>query len=108
MYDKGVVIIGSGNVTHNLGKFDRDIHAKPVDWVVDFDRLVKKAIDEQDHQKLIQYQKIGSLAILAQPEPSHWYPLIYSLGLQYPNEIVHHIYEGFQHGTFSMRCVKIS
>lgn len=104
---KGVMIVGSGNITHNLRMFERDLNASPVDWAQEFDEITKKAINNKNHQKLINYQHLGKVARLAVPEPSHWLPLLYSLGLQMNGDTVNHFYEGMHHGTFSMRCLRI-
>jgi len=104
---KGVLVIGSGNITHNLNNFARDVNASPVEWAQEFDEITRRAINKQDHKKLINYQSMGASAKLAIPEPSHWLPLIYALGLQTDNDSIDHFYEGMQHGTFSMRSLKI-
>ncbi len=104
--EKGVLIIGSGNVTHNLGNFLMDPDAEPVDWALEYDLITKKAIESLDHEKLINSQNLGSVARIAHPEPSHWIPMMYALGLQKKDDDVYHFHESIQHGTFSMRSIK--
>jgi len=104
---KGVLIIGSGNITHNLGVFEMDVDAPPAEWASEFDEFTKIAIDKRDHKSLINYQNLGASAKLAIPEPSHWLPLLYTLGLQTQKDEIDYIYTGMQHGTFSMRCFQI-
>ena len=105
---KGVLIVGSGNITHNLSIVDlHDINAKPRDWTLEFDSKIKKFIDDRNHQAIIDYQKIGSSAKLAVPEPSHYIPLIYTLALQDDKDEIDYFYDKFHYGTLSMRCVKI-
>ncbi|KAA3609699.1 MAG: 4,5-DOPA dioxygenase extradiol [Calditrichaeota bacterium] len=105
---KGVLIIGSGNITHNLQVVDiHDINAKPRDWTLEFDSVIKKFIDDKDHQGLINYQHIGKSAQLAVPEPSHYFPLIYTVALQEKDEESSYFYEKFHYGTLSMRGLKI-
>jgi len=105
---KGVLIVGSGNITHNLSIVDlHDINAKPRDWTLEFDSKIKKFIDNRNHQAIIDYQKIGSSAKLAVPEPSHYIPLIYTLALQEDKDEIDYFYDKFHYGTLSMRCVKI-
>ena len=105
---KGILIIGSGNIVHNLGRVDfADINAKPYDWALEFDSFVKTAIDSRNDGTLLDYQKSGNAATLAVPTPDHYYPLIYILGLSEKNEKVTYPYEGIQHASVSMRCVKI-
>ena len=104
---KGVLIVGSGNITHNLNIVDlHNINAKPRDWTLEFDTKIKKFIDDRDHQAIIDYHKIGSSAKLAVPEPSHYIPLIYTLALQEDKDEIDYFYDKFHYGTLSMRCVK--
>jgi len=105
---KGVLIIGSGNLTHNLNMVDfHDINAKPKDWALEFDMKVKGFIDDKNFKGVINYQKIGYSAQLAVPEPSHFIPLIYTLALQDNNDEIEYFYDKFHYGTLSMRCLKI-
>jgi 4,5-DOPA dioxygenase extradiol len=53
--EKGILIIGSGNIVHNLGLIDFDIDAKPFDWAVKFDEKIKQCLVSRDHQGLIKY-----------------------------------------------------
>jgi len=105
---KGILIIGSGNLTHNLRIVDfNDINAKPKDWALEFDTKIKEYIDARNHKGVIDYQKIGSSAKLAVPEPSHFIPLIYTLALQDNDDEIEYFYDKFHYGTLSMRCIKI-
>lgn len=105
---KGVLIVGSGNLTHNLSIVDlTDINAKPADWAVDFDSKIKQHIDNRNYKGIINYQKIGNPAKLAVPEPSHYIPLIYTLALQDKEDEISYFYDKFHYGTLSMRCVKV-
>lgn len=105
---KGVLIVGSGNITHNLRLVNMsDINAKPVDWALEFDTNIKQFLNEYNHQGLIDFHKIGSAARYAVPEPSHYIPLIYIAALQSKKENISYFYEDFHYGSLSMRCVKI-
>ena len=83
--DKGVLIIGSGNVVHNLGMVDfrrmNDPKGFGFDWAIEFDAMIKKAIETGDHAALIDYTRIGKAAQLAVPTPDHYYPLLYAAGI---------------------------
>lgn len=86
---KGVLIIGSGNMVHNLGMVAWDKIDTPnygYDWAIEMHELFKKKIIEGDHAALINYEKLGPSARLAIPTPDHYYPLMYTLGLQEKNE----------------------
>ncbi|RZL12982.1 MAG: 4,5-DOPA dioxygenase extradiol [Pedobacter sp.] len=102
---KGVLILCSGNVVHNLRKLDwRDIDAKPYDWNVDFDQFVKQNLEDRNFEALINYQNAGTAAQLSVPTNDHYLPLMYALGLINKDEPITHIFEGYQYGSLSMRC----
>lgn len=105
---KGVLIIGSGNIVHNLRKVDwKNIDAPPLDWNLEFDNLVKQHIDNRTIQPLINYQSMGNIAQLSIPTNDHYLPMLYSLGVMENDDTIEHIYEGYQYASLSMRCFKI-
>ncbi len=105
---KGVLIIGSGNIVHNLSRLDMgDIDAKPYEWAKEFDELVKGNLLAGNHKKLIHYQNMGKSSALAVPTLDHYLPMIYAIALQEKNEPITFIHEGFQHASISMRCFRI-
>ncbi len=85
---KGVLILGSGNMVHNLRmvSFDRIDLEFGFDWAIEMNEVFKKHIGNHNHQALINYESLGNAAKLAVPTPDHYYPLLYSLGLQEKNE----------------------
>ena len=104
---RGVLIIGSGNIVHNLGLIDfRNIDAEPFIWAVEFDEKVKLNLLNKNHKNLIDFQKMSDFA-LAVPTLDHYLPMIYIIALQEKNEPLRFVYEGFQHGSISMRCFQI-
>lgn len=108
MREKGVLIIASGNVVHNLKTVDwNNIDAIPLDWAVAFDEWVKARLEDQDFQALVDYQSLGDISRLAHPTPEHFLPMLYALGLAEENEGVEYILEGFQFGSASMRSFRI-
>jgi 4,5-DOPA dioxygenase extradiol len=105
---KGIMIIGSGNIVHNLGLAQfTPVDDKVDDWALEFDEIVKAKIISHDHTALINYLTIGKAAKLAVPTNEHYLPLLYTLGLQDKDEAHSFIYEGFQNANISMRCVRI-
>jgi len=105
---QGVLIIGSGNIVHNLKLIDfEDMDAKPYDWAKEFDSQVKDHLLHQNHQGLIQYQNNGKASALSVPTLDHYLPMIYALALQEKNEPLTFVYEGFQNASISMRCFQI-
>ncbi|HWU68964.1 MAG TPA: class III extradiol ring-cleavage dioxygenase, partial [Stenotrophobium sp.] len=78
--DEGVLVLGSGNIVHNLRLFD--FHdPQPLDWAVRFDEAVRQRIAARDHAALMSYETLGNSARLAIPTPEHYYPLFYALAL---------------------------
>lgn len=81
---KGVLIMGSGNMVHNLGMVAWNKLNEPeygFDWAHEINAVFKKNIAERNFQPLINYESLGTAAKLAIPTPDHYYPMIYSLGL---------------------------
>lgn len=100
---KGVLIIGSGNVVHNLRAIAQN-GASP-NWAVEFDSFVKEKIENQDHQSLVNYQQSGRLAQMAHPTNDHYLPLLYVLGLRNKTDNLQFFNETFDMGSISMRSV---
>lgn len=111
MREEGVLILGSGNVVHNLGETMRGRDATPrgmTRWADEFDQNVKQAIDVGDARALIAYEQLSGDARRAVPFPDHYFPLLYALGAVQTGEAPRHVFEGSQSGTLSMRCVQWS
>jgi 4,5-DOPA dioxygenase extradiol len=104
---RGVLIIGSGNIVHNLGRVSYDPDTKPLDWAVEFDEISKDLILKGDHQSLINHDKLGTAAKLSIPTPDHYWPLIYTLAVQKNDEPITFPINGIAHGSVSMRTVAI-
>lgn len=104
---EGIMIIGSGNIVHNLSMIEWNIDAPVFPWAAEFDENVKRNILDRSHGNLIRYRNMGHGAELAVPTPDHYLPMLYALALQEKSEPVTFIYEGFQHGSISMRCFQI-
>ncbi len=106
--EQGVLIIGSGNIVHNLYLIDfNDIDAKVHDWALEFDDFVKKALERKEHYKLLEFQQFGKPAMLSVPTWDHYLPLIYVVAMQEEFETCKFIHEGFQYGSVSMRAFQI-
>ena len=103
--NKGVLIVGSGNIVHNLGVFTMEDEA--FDWAIEFDETAKKLISAGDHAALVQYQKLGPAARLAIPTNEHYLPLLYALALQDPQEEIHFFADRVTLGSISMRSLLI-
>jgi 4,5-DOPA dioxygenase extradiol len=109
--DEGVLILGSGNVVHNLRETMRGQDATLrglARWADEFDQNARQAIDAGDARALIAYEQLSTDAMRAVPFPDHYFPLLYALGAVQTGERPRHVFEGFQSGTLSMRCVQWS
>ena len=106
---KGVLIIGSGNMVHNLGMvaWDKLDSNYGFDWAIEMNELFKKNILDANHQSLINYQTLSPAARLAIPSPDHYFPLIYTLGLQKKNESVSFFNDTPMGGSLTMTSLKI-
>lgn len=105
--EKGVLIIGSGNIVHNLHMARFDPNPAAYDWALEFDAKSKDLIDAGIHSELINYQSLGKAAQLSIPTPEHYLPLLYILGLQEEQECVTFFNEEMAFGSGSMRSLII-
>lgn len=105
---KGVLIIGSGNMVHNLRMIDWHNPEGGFDWAVDMNDRFKRLITDRDHQSLIQYEALGTAARYAIPTPEHYLPLLYVLGLQEKNESTTFFNDKSVMGSLTMTSVKIA
>lgn len=106
---KGVLIIGSGNMVHNLRMVAWDKLNEPeygYDWAYHMNKQFKDFILNDEHEKLIHYEQLGTEAQLAIPTPEHYLPLIYSLGLKAKNEAVHFFNDKAVGGSLTMTSVQ--
>ena len=107
---KGVLIIGSGNMVHNLRMIAWDkmnVDNFGYDWALEMNTIFKDKISNKDHQALFDYVKLSNAAKLAIPTPDHYYPLIYSLALQTDNDTIEFFNDKFVGGSLTMTSVKI-
>ena len=108
MRKKGVLIIGSGNMVHNLGMvaWDKITENYGFDWALEMNEIFKKKIEDNDHKALIQYEKLSTSSMLAIPTPDHYYPLIYSLGLKEEKDTVSFFNDKPMAGSLTMTSVR--
>ncbi len=107
---KGILIIGSGNMVHNLGMIDwTKLNGSPYgyDWALKMNQTFKELILNKDHQPLIHYHQLGKEATLAIPTPEHYLPLLYTLGLQDKNDPIMFFNDKHIGGSLTMTSVKI-
>lgn len=105
--DEGILVIGSGNIVHNLHTYAWGKHdVEPFDWALRFDSKARELILSDEHDPLIFYETLGRDALLAAPTPDHYLPLIYILGLKRDGEQVTFPVGGFDGGSISMTAVQ--
>jgi 4,5-DOPA dioxygenase extradiol len=108
--NKGVLILGSGNMVHNLRMVAWDKMNTPnygFDWAIEMNDLFKQKIADADHQPLLKYESLHKAAMLAIPTPDHYWPLIYTLGLQQPKEEIKFFNDSLVAGSLTMTSVRI-
>ncbi|HWI79381.1 MAG TPA: 4,5-DOPA dioxygenase extradiol, partial [Ramlibacter sp.] len=102
--DRGVLIVGSGNVVHNLRAARWNSRSNEAyDWAVEFDSKIAEHIEKGDLAGLADFQKLGTVAQLAHPTYDHYLPLLHAAGATDPGEPVRFFNESYQLGSISMR-----
>ncbi len=104
---KGVLIIGSGNMVHNLGIIDWRHQDAGYDWAIEANTLFKHYIGNGDFTPLIQYASLGKSVQMSIPTPEHYLPLLYTLGLKEDKEGIQFFNDRTIMGSISMTSLKI-
>ena len=106
--DEGVLIVGSGNLVHNLHTYAWGRHVvDPFDWAVRFEEQVREMLVAGEHKPLLDYEKLGRDALLSIPTPDHYLPLLYVVASRQPGDAVHFPVEGVDGGSISMLSVQV-
>ena len=112
--DKGILIVGSGNMVHNLGLVEvrndgrRDFNQTlGFNWAIEANALFKKLIDDERHDELADYHSLGNAAQLAVPTPEHFLPLLYVLALKQKGESVAYFNDKPLAGSITMTSLVI-
>jgi 4,5-DOPA dioxygenase extradiol len=103
--DEGILIVGSGNIVHNLRAMVWEDTA--FDWALAFDAAIQRSIMDGDHDAIIHYETMGSSARLSVPTNEHYLPLLYVLALQNKTDDVRFFAESVTLGSMSMRSLRI-
>ncbi|MET1056400.1 MAG: 4,5-DOPA dioxygenase extradiol [Pedobacter sp.] len=105
---KGVLIMGSGNMVHNLRMLSwKMIDGGGYDWAMEINDQFKRLIMNREHRPLMDYKSLGSAAMMAVPTPEHYLPLLYTLGLQNDKEEITLFNDKAVGGSLTMTSVKI-
>jgi len=101
--ERNVLIIGSGNVVHNLSMLMSD--EAPFDWAIEFDLFVKESIENKDHKALVNFKEKSKLATIAHPTIDHYLPLLYTLAIRDEKDQLTFFNDSFDLGSISMRSL---
>ena len=105
--DSGVLVIGSGDVVHNLHAYAWGGHpVEPHDWAARFEATARALIEKREHPPLIDYGSLGQDAVLAVPTPEHYLPL-YVLGAGAEDERIEFPVQGVDGGSVSMLAMRL-
>ncbi len=111
---KGVLIMGSGSIVHNLrriviesGDFNDFNRPYGLDWALEANELVKRHINDGDHQALINYRSLGRSMDLAVPTPEHYLPLLYTMALKEAGDTISYFNDKPVAGSLTMTCVRL-
>jgi len=99
--DENIMLIGSGDIVHNLYEIDRNPNAKTAEWAIEFESKIKTALLAKNLDTLINYIDIGKAARLSCPTNEHYLPLLY-IAAATQKEKLGFFYEGFEHATISL------
>jgi 4,5-DOPA dioxygenase extradiol len=106
--DEGVLILGSGNIVHNLEAYAWGHYgAAPYDWALRFDTTARQLLARGDFSALVDYESLGRDALLSAPTPDHYLPLVYVIAQRQQDEPVSFPVAGFDGGSISMLSVRI-
>ena len=106
--DEGVLIVGSGNLVHNLHTYAWGRHTPdPYDWAVRFEADARQMMLAGEYKPLIDYEKLGREAMLSIPTPDHYLPLLYVVGTTQQGDNITFPVEGVDGGSISMLAVRV-
>ncbi|MDB5446722.1 MAG: Extradiol ring-cleavage dioxygenase class protein subunit [Phenylobacterium sp.] len=101
--DEGVLILGTGNIVHNLPAMNwSDAACAPFDWAQRFNDEMRKAIVDDEPERAVLFGKLGRDAQMAAPTPEHFWPLLYILGTRGPNDRAKLFNDRIEHGSLGM------
>lgn len=104
--ERGVLIVGSGNVVHNLRALQRtQSPLQAYDWAIEFDQMVTGLVERGDLARLGDFQQLGTVAQMAHPTYDHYLPLLYAAGSVHPGEVAQFFNADFQMAAISMRSM---
>lgn len=104
--DEGILIIGTGNIVHNLGRMNwARQDCPPHDWAARFEDWIVQAVMAGDVEQVIEYEQLGDAALLSVPTPDHYWPLLYTVGVARDTDRVVCAPSHIEHGSLSMTSI---
>lgn len=107
MRNKGILIMGSGNMVHNLRALDWSRTNTGYDWALEANELFKNLIRRDDHRQLAEYKKLGTAVQMAVPTPEHFLPLLYALAMKNENDEISFFNDKPVMGSLTMTSLRI-
>jgi len=104
--DRNVLIIGSGNMVHNLAMVNPQPHASAYEWAVKFEAEILKSLSTRDDDALINFRNMGRVAEQAHPYVDHYIPLLYAKGAAGKDYKMQVYNQDIVYGSVSMTCLK--
>jgi 4,5-DOPA dioxygenase extradiol len=104
---EGILIVGSGNIVHNLRRINFADDARPFDWAIEFDAWVKERLQDRNYSAIVHEATGATAGKLSIPTPDHWYPLLYTLGAGDESDLLRFEHEGIENASISMRCLTL-
>jgi 4,5-DOPA dioxygenase extradiol len=106
--EEGVLIVGSGNLVHNLHAYAWGRHSRdPYDWAVRFESAARRLMLAGEFSPLVNYETLGRDALLSIPTPDHYLPLLYVLACRQNGDSIRFPVEGVDGGSISMLSVQV-
>jgi 4,5-DOPA dioxygenase extradiol len=105
--DEGVLVVGSGNVVHNLPMAMRAEGAEPFAWATRFNDSVRSRLIAHDHASLANMAALGEDGSMSIPTPEHYLPLLYVIALRRADDSLQFIVDGIEMGSISMMSVAL-
>ncbi len=106
--DEGVLIVGSGNIVHNLRQIKWEPNPPASDWAVSFDEWVKSRLLARDFAALASddlWNDVGESARMSVPSWDHWIPILYALGASDEGDSLEFVYDAIENGSIAMRSL---
>jgi 4,5-DOPA dioxygenase extradiol len=104
--DRGVLVVGSGNIVHSFAGIDWSDDPTPRPWAEEFDAWIADACARHDGDSLVNYDRAGRIAQLSVPTNEHYLPLLYAAAMAADEDAVRFTHQGIDMASMSMRCVR--